>query len=272
MISCFHRKTRLLLILSSMLLVLACNENNNNRPVHIFLAGDSTMANKDLYKTVYDSIAGDSVRDVWPERGWGMLLPEFFDENIVVKNHAMNGRSTRSFRYEGRWDSLLNNVQKGDYVVIQFGHNDGSENKVERYATPKEYKWNLNEYICDVKAKGGIPILCTPVVRRKFDEASNFVDTHGEYPDIVRETALANQVVLIDMYEKSKDLLIQTGEEESKKLFMHVPPGFTKILPDGLEDNTHYREDGARLAASLFIEDLKENNVTDITCHLKEQE
>ncbi|MDL2323056.1 rhamnogalacturonan acetylesterase [Bacteroidales bacterium OttesenSCG-928-A17] len=263
---CFHKTIRLL-ILSSLFLCFACN---NNRPVHIFLAGDSTMADKDIYRSIYDSIAGDSIRDVWPERGWGMLLPEFFNDQIIIENHAKNGRSTRSFRYEGRWDSLMHKVQKGDYVVIQFGHNDGSEAKVERYATPIEYQWNLDVFIREVKEKGGIPILCTPVVRRKFDEKSNFVDTHGIYPDIVRETAQKHQIVLIDMYEKSKELLIQTGEEASKELFMHIPPGYTNILPNGLEDNTHYQEKGARLTASLFIEGLTENNITDITRYLKE--
>lgn len=256
------------LLLCLLVISLACNDH---RPVHLLMAGDSTMADKDLYKTVYDSIAGDSVRDVWPERGWGMLLPEYLDEGIVIDNHAMNGRSTRSFIYEGRWNRLLEKVQRGDFVVIQFGHNDGSIEKTERYATPDEYRWNLQRFVDEVKEKEATPILCTPVVRRKFDEMANFVDTHGVYPGIVREIAQENQVILIDLYEKSKELLIREGVEGSKALFMHLPPGETQVRPDGMEDNTHYREKGARLTAQLFIEGLKENNVTIITHHLKAQ-
>lgn len=217
----------------------------STKPV-IYLAGDSTMANK--------------VPEDNPERGWGQLLPEFFNNEILIKNHAMNGRSTRSFIYEGRWDSLMNKLKKGDSVVIQFGHNDESIQKTERYCTPKEYQYNLTRFIKDVRNKGANPILCTSVQRRKFDENGKFQDTHGDYPGYVRELAVQLNVPLVDMQKKSEKVIVEHGEEGSKKIFLHIEPGVYKSLPDGKVDNTHFSEYGARLMASLFCEGLKEMN------------
>lgn len=97
-----------------------------NRPVHIFMAGDSTMADKPFYKNVTDSFTGEITQEVFLERGWGMMLPEFFTDNVIVKNFAKNGRSSSTFISEGLWSQLIQEVQKGDYVVIQFGHNDAA--------------------------------------------------------------------------------------------------------------------------------------------------
>ncbi len=215
------------------------------KPV-IYLAGDSTMANKPLADN--------------PERGWGQLLPEFFNNEIIIENHAMNGRSTRSFIYEGRWDSLMNKLKKGDYVVIQFGHNDESIQKTERYCTPVEYRYNLTRFIKDVRCKGANPILCTSIQRRKFDENGVFQDSHGDYPGYVRELAVQLNVPLIDMQKKSEKVILEHGMEGSKKLFLHIKPGEYKSLPEGKEDNTHFSEYGARIMAGLFCEGLKEIN------------
>jgi DNA sulfur modification protein DndE len=217
----------------------------STKPV-LYLVGDSTMANK---------ITEDN-----PERGWGQLLPEFFNHNIVIENHAMNGRSTRSFIYEGRWDSVMNKLRKGDYVVIQFGHNDESIQKTERYCTPVEYRYNLTRFIKDVRNKGARPILCTSIQRRKFDKNGVFQDTHGDYPVYVRELAVKLNVPLVDMQKKSEKVILEHGEEGSKKIFLHIEPGVYKSLPDGKVDNTHFSENGARLMAGLFCEGLKEMN------------
>ncbi len=217
----------------------------STKPV-LYLAGDSTMANKPL--------------DDNHERGWGQLLPEFFNNEISIENHAMNGRSTRSFIYEGRWDSLMNKLRKGDFVVIQFGHNDESIQKTERYCTPKEYRYNLTRFIKDVRSKGANPILCTSVQRRKFDENGKFQDTHGDYPGYVRELAAQLNVPLVDMQKKSEKVILEHGEEGSKKIFLHISPGEYKSLPDGKLDNTHFSEYGARLMAGLFCEGLNEMN------------
>ena len=160
-----------------------------NRPVHIFMAGDSTMADKLFYKNVTDSMTGDISQEIFLERGWGQLLPEFFSENVIVKNIAQNGRSTRRFIEEGWWDKLIKDVQKGDYVVIQFAHNDGAFDKPDRYTTPEDYRKNLIRFIDETRARGANPIICTAVMRRKFDSAGKLIDTHGVYPVISREVA-----------------------------------------------------------------------------------
>lgn len=232
-----------------------------NRPVHIFMAGDSTMALKPLYKNVWDSVIGDSVSEVFPERGWGQLLPEFFTDNIVIEDYAQNGRSSRTFIEQGWWQKILDNMQKGDYVVVQFGHNDSAKDRADRYTSPEEYIQNLSRFVDEVKAKGGIPVICTSVVRRRFDSKGLFQDSHGEYVELARGVARDKNVWMIDMYEKSKSLMIELGKDQSAALFLHIEVGENKIFPEGKIDNTHFKEDGARIMASLFVEGLKENNV-----------
>lgn len=239
------KSLRSLFFLAPIILVLTAFCWFSPKPV-IYLAGDSTMANK----PVEDN----------PERGWGQLLPEFFSDKAVIENHAMNGRSSRSFIYEGRWDSLISKVRKGDYVVIQFGHNDGSLQKAERYCTPVEYRYNLTRFISDVRKKGANPVLCTSVQRRKFDENGLFHDTHGEYPGYVREIAAQLNVPMVDMQKKSEKVILEHGMEGSEKIFLHIKPGVYKSLPQGREDNTHFSEYGARIMAGLFCEGLVEIN------------
>jgi lysophospholipase L1-like esterase len=212
-------------------------------PVTIYMIGDSTMANKPLEDN--------------PERGWGMMLQDFFDSSVVVENHAMNGRSTRSFLAENRWHPIVDNLKKGDYVIIQFGHNDESKEKKERYTTPEEYRANLVRYVNETLAHKANPILCTPVMRRRFDESGSFYDTHGIYPDIVRKVADSLKVPLVDMHRKSEKEIRELGPEGSKKMFLFIEPGEYASLPDGKEDNTHFSEWGAREMARLFVEGIR---------------
>ncbi len=228
------------------------------KPTKILLAGDSTMADK-------EEIA-------YPETGWGQVLPSYFDDEIVIENHARNGRSTRTFISEGRWDYLLSHTNKGDFVIIQFGHNDQSIKKADRYTTPEDFKKNFARFVDDVKAKGATPILCTPVMRRKFSKNGNFIDQHGNYPNLIRQVAKEKNVLLIDMQHLSMDFLIGAGVEDSKKYFLHVKPGECKKHPDGKEDNTHFKPDGAMEMAKLFVEQLKANNVKQLVKHLRDDE
>jgi len=239
------KRIKYLLVTASVTFLLTAFSWFSTKPV-IYLAGDSTMANK--------------VTEDNPERGWGQLLPEFFTDEIVIENHAMNGRSTRSFIYEGRWDSIMGKLKKDDYVVIQFGHNDESIQKTERYCTPVEYRYNLTRFIKDVRNKGAKPILCTSIQRRKFDKKGVFQDTHGDYPGYARELAVQLNVPLVDMQKKSEKVILEHGEEGSKKIFLHIEPGVYKSLPEGKTDNTHFSEYGARLMAGLFCDGLKEIN------------
>lgn len=242
------------------------------RPVSIFMAGDSTMANKVFYKSFTDSLTGEIAQELFLERGWGQLLPEFFTENIVVKNFAQNGRSTRTFISEGWWDKITSNLQKGDYVVIQFGHNDSSVEKKDRYTSPEDYRKNLLRFIADVEAKGGKPILCTPVMRRKFDKEGNLIDTHGVYPDIVREVARQKKVMLIDMQKRTAEWLSSEGVAKSKFFFHKYAPGVSKLYPKGLDDNTHFNEKGARTVAGFFIDEIKKMKIATLTNELKENQ
>ena len=133
------------------------------RRIKIFLAGDSTMALKE--------------KKAYPETGWGMPFVHFWDSTVTVVNKAKNGRSTKTFISEGLWQSIIDKLQDGDYVFIQFGHNDEAKEKVERYASPEEYKTNLTKFINEVRSKKASPVLLTPVSRRRFKEGKQ-VETH----------------------------------------------------------------------------------------------
>jgi lysophospholipase L1-like esterase len=239
-----------------------------DKPVRIFMAGDSTMADKPLYKTFTDSVTQEKYEEENLERGWGQLLPVYFNDEVEIHNHARNGRSTRTFIGEGRWQALADSLQKGDYVVIQFGHNDQSKEKTDRYTAPEDYKHNLERFVADVCAKGATPILCTPVMRRRFDTLGNFYDMHGVYPDLVRQVAEEQQVLLADMHRSTERLLKEYGEEKSKALFLHIPVGIYRSLPNGKTDNTHFNEQGATIVAALFVDDLKTLQLTDLLNNL----
>lgn len=214
------------------------------KPITIYLAGDSTMAEK--------------TPDKRPETGWGEMLQQYFNASEVrVENHAKNGRSTRSFIEEKLWQALIEKVQADDYVFIQFGHNDEKEN-TERYASPADFKINLSRFVTEVRAKHANPVLLTPVMRRRFDEKGNFYDTHGPYPDVVRTVAAELKVPLIDMHRKSEKVLRDYGVEESRKLFLQLKPNENANYPQGVEDNTHFNPRGAAVMAKLVVESIRE--------------
>ena len=218
-------------------------------PITVYLAGDSTMAEK--------------LPEKRPETGWGEFLQKFFNEDKVkVENHAKNGRSTRTFIEEKLWQGIIEKLKEGDYVFIQFGHNDESKEKVDRYTSPADYRQNLIRFITDVREKKASPILLTPVVRRHFDKAGNFQDTHGEYPDIVRAVAAEYHVPLIDMHRKSERVVKQYGPEGSRKLFLQLRPGENLNYPHGIEDNTHFSPTGAEIMAGLAVEEIRELHIS----------
>ena len=217
-------------------------------PITVFLAGDSTMAHKEENKR--------------PETGWGEQLQKLFDERKVrIDNHAANGRSTKSFIAEGRWQALLDKVRAGDYVLIQFGHNDESKEKGDRYTPPEEFRANLTRFVKEVRAKGATPVLLTPVMRRRFDGAGKFYDTHGEYPDLTRRVAADQKVALIDMHRMSEKVLVRYGPDESGKLFLQLKPGENPNYPQGVEDNTHFSPLGADIMAGLAVEGFREQGL-----------
>lgn len=212
-------------------------------PLRVFLVGDSTCATKEL--------KGEN-----PERGWGQLFQPLFDSTVLIENHAMNGRSSRSFRTEGRWDKVMEKLQEGDYVFIQFGHNDQKIN-TERYADPATYAENLRHYVREVRARGAQPLLLTPIVRRHF-EANLLMDTHGEYPDAMRRVAAEERVPLIDAQRLTEGWVSALGDIPSRDYFMWVTPGTCPLIPDGRQDDTHLNARGARVVARLIAGALPE--------------
>lgn len=214
-------------------------------PIIIYMVGDSTMANKPYNK-------GN------PEKGWGQVFPLYFKEGIKIENHAKNGRSSKSFRDEGLWDIVLEKIKPGHYVIIAFGHNDQKQDSPERYSAPDtDYRKNLERYVRETRNKGGIPVLATPIMRRRFDENGKLYDTHGRYPEVVREIAKEKNVPLLDLHKQTEMLLKAYGEERSKELFLHIQPGEYASLPQGKEDDTHLSAIGAFRVCDLAIEEIK---------------
>lgn len=231
------------LLLPCVFLLMAFSLQQEKKKITIFLAGDSTMAAKESR--------------AFPETGWGMPFVYFFDSTVSVSNRAKNGRSTRTFIAEGLWQQLIGDVKAGDYVLIQFGHNDEAKEKTDRYTTPDEYKANLTRFISETRNKGAHPVLITPVSRRRFDTSGNAIPTHELYSALVHETAKAQQVPLIDLDANSRALYQQFGKDHSKWLFLQLNPGEHPNYPQGRNDNTHFSEMGARLVAQLVLQDLR---------------
>jgi lysophospholipase L1-like esterase len=218
--------------------------DGNAQTKTIFTIGDSTMSDKEKPKKN-------------PERGWAQMLYELLPQNINVKNHAVNGRSTRSFINEGRWDVVLRDICAGDYVFIQFGHNDQKSNDPQRFTNPyTAYRNNLIKFVLDSRNAGAIPILFTSIVRRKFNDYGTLIDTHGEYPQIARLVANEYDVPLIDLQYFTEKLEESYGVEGSKKLHLHYEVGEHPYYPKGKQDDTHLSELGARTIAEMVVAEM----------------
>jgi lysophospholipase L1-like esterase len=212
------------------------------RTIKVWLIGDSTMADKEI--------------KAYPETGWGMPFAHFFDSTVIVDNRAKNGRSTKSFIAEGRWDAAVKEMQPGDYVLIQFGHNDEVPTKGS-YTPEDQFSANLERFIRDVRDKKATPVLITPVARRKFDSAGRVLETHLVYAGLVRKVAAGQHVPLIDLDTESQALLQQLGPENSKFLYDYLTPGEHPNYPRGREDDTHFNELGARKMAEIVLADIR---------------
>lgn len=211
--------------------------------VTVFLVGDSTCSEKDVR--------------AYPETGWGMPFACFFNESVSVENHAKNGRSTRTFIEEGRWNTVLATLKTGDYVFIQFGHNDEVPSKVDRYTTPEQFQDNLRKYVMDTRERGAFPVLLTPVTRRSFENGI-LKDSHEQYAELTREVAAELEVPLIDMTRKSMELVSKLGPEISGMLYNHLEPGEHPNYLNGVNDDTHFNELGARKMAELVLQGIRE--------------
>lgn len=224
----------------------------------IHLIGDSTMADK------------PGTPDENPERGWGQLLHTFFTDEIAVRNYAVNGRSSKSFIDEGRWDEVMNQLRAGDYVFMQFGHNDQKHADPKRYTNPwTSYRRNLEKFIQDSRSKGAIPVVLSSIVRRKFNEAGTLIDTHGVYPFVAREAAENLEAIFIDMQLMTEELVMDLGVEKSKEIYLWVPAGKYDKFPDGREDNTHLTLHGATTYAGLVATAIEKQQLLPLAHFLK---
>ncbi|THV43214.1 cellulose binding domain-containing protein [Glycomyces buryatensis] len=210
--------------------------------ITVYLASDSTVQTYDPY---------------WePQAGWGQMIDRYFDENVTIANHAIGGRSSRSFIEQGRLDTILNEIQAGDYLFVQFGHNDATQSVPERYTSPEDYKTYLRDhYIAGAIEKGAIPVLVTPVSRLSYNtETGKFNTSFPEYVEKVYELHEETGVAMVDLSASSRAYLDQIGPEEAKSVFLHVPAGVYPNRPAGTTDNTHFQEYGAIQMARLVAE------------------
>ena len=267
------------MVLGIIALVVLTMSFNNEPDFTVFMIGDSTMANK-------DTTGGKQ------ERGWGMVLQQYFDSHVLVDNHAVNGRSTKSFINEGRWDKVLAKIKPGDYVFIQFGHND-EKPQPERHTDPgTTFDDNLRKFVNETRSKGGIPVLFNAVVRRNFAlkvqkndddeklrnldakqgnnvlEGATLYDAHGDFRIAPANVAREMGVVFIDANTITHELEQGLGREASKKLHMIFAPGEHPSLPKGRWDNTHYNIYGANQVAVLLIKAVGDQ-IPQIKAHLR---
>ncbi|MTI60447.1 MAG: rhamnogalacturonan acetylesterase [Firmicutes bacterium] len=211
---------------------------------HLFIAGDSTASNYTL--------------DRFPRTGWGQIIGNFFTNDLVVINTAVSGRSSKNFIEEGHFDNILKQISEGDYLFIQFGHNDQKEDKKRHTEPSTSYKSYLTRYIEGVRSIKAVPILLTPISRRKFDSKGNIIDTHGDYSAAMLQLAKELNVPIIDMCKKTKTYFQKLGREKTKEIFLSLEPGENLNYPDGVEDNVHLSNYGAYQIAKLLIEVIED--------------
>ncbi len=237
------------------LFILLCSFTSSEPEIRIFIAGDSTAQS---YNAEKDGLI----------KGWGQMLEKYFTDNVKVINHAMGGRSTKTFISEGRWDRLLSAVRAGDYVFIQFGHNDAST-RPDRHASYEDYEGNLLKFIHDVRSKDAYPVLLTSVVMRTFKDGNLVDDRLKGYPVITRKVAKEQDVFLIDINLKTRDFITMLGDSASIPYYRWVGTGVDHTKPEGLKDDTHMMDKGATKVASFVAEGIRDLNLYGLSQYLK---
>src|SRR5215203_3879767 len=221
----------------------------SKKKIKIYLIGDSTMCEYEPERA--------------PLTGWGMPFKYFFDSTVTIENRARGGRSTRTFINEGLWQPIADHLKEGDYVLMQFGHNDEAkeEKYKDRYTPVADYKTNLVKFISETRTRNAIPVIITPVSRMRFNKEGKQEETHAEYTAACYQVAKQYNVQLIDLDRKSRDLYDRLVPQGTKLLFMQLGPGENPSYPDGQKDNTHFDEYGARRIAELVLQGLRENKI-----------
>jgi lysophospholipase L1-like esterase len=219
--------------------------------VTVFLCGNSTVVDQD--------------NEPWC--GWGQMLPRFLDDKACVANYAESGEAANTFVSAGRLKKIMTKIKPGDYVFVEFGHND------QKQKGPNDGPWlsyttNMRRYVTETRAHGGIPVFVTSMNRRNFDADGKVVNTLGEYPDAVRKLASDEKVALIDLNAMSKILYEAWGPEESVKAFVHYPANTYPNQPKALADNTHFNSYGGYELAKCILEGIKKA-LPELAAHIR---
>lgn len=224
--------------------VAALEITNADDAITVYLAGDSTVT--------------DQTKEPWA--AWGQMLPRFFKKGVAIANHAESGETLKAFRGEKRLDKILSQIKTGDYLFIQFAHNDQKQggSHVEPFTT---YKEQLKFYIFEARKKGALPVLVTSMHRRTFDENGKITNSLLDYPEAMRRTAAEEKVPLIDLNAMSKTFYEALGPEKSVKAFVHYPANTFPDQPQVLQDNTHFNAYGAYELARCIVEGIKANKL-----------
>ncbi len=207
---------------------------------------------------------GDSIMQyndctTYPQTGWVQELARFFPTETNFLHFAKNGRSSKSFIDEGRFEDVKKAARTGDFALIQFGHNDEKKQDPARYTSPDEggeYRKNLAFFVRELQALGVKPIILTPMTRRKFVSEHKMEDTHGAYPEAALAEAKKLNIPSINMTALTFAYVERTGEAKSRRFFMNFDAGEYENFPDGKSDNSHLRPDGAYAFASIAAHEL----------------
>ena len=211
----------------------------------IYWAGDSTVQSNNIY--------------TFPQTGLGQELGRYLKLGIIIDNHAKNGRSTKSFLDEGRFGKIVDGLSEGDFLFIQFGHNDEKKEDPSRYTEPfGEYYSNLKLMADAAISRKAHPVLITPLERRKFSGGRLCSEAHAEYVKAMKKLAADEGIPLIDLNAGSRRALEEAGDDKSRQWYVHVPAGVYEAFPDGKADDTHLSLAGAVFYSGLIAEGLRE--------------
>lgn len=270
------KRSYIVSFLSVVMLLSACRSQDgarktsgtpNKKITRIFLIGDSTMAD---YTGDYEP-GKDYMKVRYPITGWGQVFQPFFvkdslaflkpglkTDSVEVIDKAYGGRSTRTFFQEGRWRQVYGQLQSGDYVIMQFGHNDSSEKHPERYVNIQGYKEFLRLFVSQTRQKGGNPVILTPVARNYPWKDGRLENVHGDYWKAPAEVAAEMNVPCIDLNRLSMEFFTEKGQDfTTNHYFMNLPAHIYEAYPEGQKDNTHFQPEGAKAVASLVYHELK---------------
>lgn len=198
-----------------------------------------------------DSLTSQKRREKRPETGWGMPFADMFGAEVTIENRAVNGHSTQRFIDEGRWDDLMSELAEGDWVLLQFGHNDESQKRYT-YTTPGRFAANLQRFVTEIRGRDAEPVLLTPVTRRRFVDDGTVPLTHP-YSPVVCDVAEATATPVLDIDTASRRLLESLGPDRSTLIYLHLRAGEHPNYPAGVSDDTHLNELGARLVAQSVL-------------------